>query len=109
VGADGLLCGFLGVNFPDVEAHVHGGGTDAEVAEWIFARGSRRGRTQAFGWNEFSRKIGWNDRVTAYLARQMPHRAGQTWQPPSFALIDLTEGRIPPGSVNAPAFGSAET
>lgn len=97
IGADGMLCGFLGVKFSDVDTRVREGGADAEVAEWIFARGIRPSRTQAFIWNEFSRKIGWNDRVSAYLAQQMAelgieHSAACT----SFAVIEITEGRVPP-------------
>lgn len=97
VGLDGQLCGFLGVAFADLEARVAQGGTDAELAEWLFAHGLRPNRTQAHIWNEHSRKLGWNDRVTPYLEKiktepglQFP--AART----SFELIDLSEGREPP-------------
>lgn len=97
VGLDGQLCGFLGVKFEEVAARVQEGGTDAEIAEWIFARGLRPNRTQALVWNEHSRKLGWNDRVTAYLQNQkkeagMERLAANT----SFDLIELSEGREPP-------------
>jgi hypothetical protein len=96
VGADGLLCGFLGVKFQDVEARVRAGGTDAEIAEVVLASGLRPNRTQAFIWNEFSRKIGWNDRVTAYLHKQKTE-AGLAEHPActSFEVIELSEGRAP--------------
>ena len=67
VGLDGQLCGFLNVKFADVEAKVLAGVLDAEIAEWIFAIGFRPNRSQANVWNEHSRKLGWNDRLTSYF------------------------------------------
>lgn len=68
-GLDGILCGFLNVKFEDIEARVTQGGPDAEIAEWIFARGLRPSKTQAVVWNEYIRKLGWNDRGSAVLAK----------------------------------------
>ena len=98
IGLDGQLCGFLAVKFEDVEARVQEGGTDAEIAEWIFARGLRPNRTQAFVWNEHSRKLGWNDRVSAFLAKvkQEDGQADRTDVVTSFDGIELREGRLPP-------------
>jgi len=97
IGLDGQLCGFLGVDHADVEARVREGGTDEEIAEWIFARGLRPNRMQALVWNEHARKIGWNDRVTAYLAgiRREPQWAHVTAET-SFDFIEQSEGREPP-------------
>lgn len=97
VGLDGQLCGMLNVDFKAVEARVREGGTDAEIAEWIFATGLRLNRTQTHIWNEHSRKLGWNDRVTAYL-RNLKKEAGLESAPEntSFDLIEITEGRTPP-------------
>ena len=97
IGLDGQLCGFLNVKFADVEAKVSAGGSDAEIAEWIFSTGLRPNRSQAFIWNEHSRKLGWNDRVSAYLAgiRAEPgceHITAAT----SFDLIEQSEEREPP-------------
>jgi hypothetical protein len=94
VGLDGQLCGFLGVKFPDVEQRVAEGGSDAEIAEWIFAHGLRPNRVQAHIWNEYSRKLGWNDRVTEYLNKQKAEAGiGDSPQLTSFDLIEVTEGR----------------
>lgn len=94
VGLDGTLCSFLGVAFADVEARVQAGGTDAELAEWVFARGLRPNRTQALVWNEFTRKLGWNDRITPYLKKQI---AEEGLDPAvvrtSIDFIEVTEGR----------------
>lgn len=97
LGLDGQLCGFLNVKFEEVEARVREGGSDDEMAEWIFARGLRPNRMQAMVWNEHSRKLGWNDRVSAYLQKLKadggaPDVAACT----SFDLIELSEGRTPP-------------
>lgn len=96
VGLDGQLCGFLGVKFEDVEARVREGGTDAEIAEWIFARGLRPNRTQALVWNEHSRKLGWNDRISSFLAKlkQEEGFAHRTDVVTSFDGIELREGRL---------------
>ena len=97
IGLDGHLCGFLNVKFADLELRMKEGGTDAEIAEWIFARGLRPNRMQAQVWNECSRKFGWNDRVTAYL-QAIKEEKGLNTSPhcTSFDLIELTEEREPP-------------
>ncbi len=97
VGLDGQLCGFLNVKFEDVEARVREGGTDAEIVEWIFARGLRPNRTQTMVWNEHARKLGWNDRIAPYL-RQLKAEAGfaHVTANTSFDLIELSEDRVPP-------------
>jgi hypothetical protein len=97
IGLDGQLCGFLNVKFEEVEAKVRAGLTDAAVAEWIFTTGLRPNRMQIHVWNEHSRKIGWNDRVSAYSAkvRQEPgweHITATT----SFDMIEQSEEREPP-------------
>ncbi len=97
VGLDGNLCGFLNVKFADVEAQVRAGRSDAEVAEWIFATGLRPTRVQVQVWNEFIRKLGWNDRVSGFIAKAKAE-ADMTGHPActTFELIDLGEEREPP-------------
>jgi hypothetical protein len=97
VGLDGQLCGFLNVKFEDVAARVAAGGTDEELAEGIFAQGLRPTKVQAHVWNEFVRKLGWNDRLSSFVAKikaemgQAEHAACTT-----FELIELSEERTPP-------------
>jgi hypothetical protein len=97
IGLDGQLCGFLGVKFEEVEAKVKAGAGEAEVAEWIFSTGLRPNRMQTHVWNEHSRKIGWNDRVTTYAAA-IKREAG--WEHitalTSFDIIEQSEEREPP-------------
>lgn len=97
VGLDGQLCGFIGVAFADLEVRVREGGSDEAVAEWAFAHGLRPNRIQTLVWNEHSRKLGWNDRVTVYLQNikkeeNLEHLTACT----SFDMIELTEDRVPP-------------
>lgn len=94
IGLDGQLCGFLNVKFEDVETRIKEGGSDADIAEWIFARGLRPNRMQTLVWNECSRKLGWNDRVTAYL-EVIKEESGLTHLPHCTAF-DLIEEREPP-------------
>jgi hypothetical protein len=97
VGLDGNLCGFLGVKFEEIEARVGQGGTDEEIAEWVFAHGLRPNRTQAQVWNEFSRKMGWNDRISSFVAK-VKAEVGLGAHPActTFELIELSEDRQPP-------------
>lgn len=69
MGLDGHLYSFLGSEFKDLEERIAQGGTDEEIAEWIFARGLRPNRMQTRIWNECSRKFGWNDFITKYLEK----------------------------------------
>jgi hypothetical protein len=96
-GLDGILCGFLNVKFEDIEARVAQGGADAEIAEWIFSHGLRPGRTQAVVWNEYIRKLGWNDRGTAVLIKAKVE-GGYTDRHDAqtiFDLIEVSEDRPP--------------
>lgn len=97
IGLDGQLCGFLSVKFEEVVAKVQAGLADADVAEWIFSTGLRPTSVQAHVWNEHSRKIGWNDRVGAYLAKiRSEPGAGNITATTSFDMIEQSEDREPP-------------
>lgn len=97
VGLDGMLCGFLNVRFEAVETRVKEGMTDEQIAEWIFSHGLRPNRLQTQVWNECSRKFGWNDRVSGFVAK-VKEESGFGASPicTSFDLIELREGREPP-------------
>lgn len=96
-GLDGHLCGFLGIDFEALCARVAQGGTDEEVAEWCFQNGLRPNGTQTRVWNEFARKMGWNDRASAFIASireedGVPERVDLMT---AFDAIDFREGRLP--------------
>ncbi len=96
-GLDGHLCGFLAVDFEALCARVAEGGTDEELAEWCFQNGLRPNGTQARVWNEFARKMGWNDRASAFVAsvRAEDGASGRADLVTAFDQIDFREGRAP--------------
>ena len=95
IGLDGHLCGFLGLDFDAVCARVRQGGTDEEIAEWCFQQGMRPNSVQRRVWNEFARKVGWNDRVSRFLHKVKIEdgTTDRTDLVTSFDLIDHREGR----------------
>jgi hypothetical protein len=97
-GLDGLLCGFLGVAFAEIEARVRQGGTDGELAEWIFTRGLRPNRGQTQAWNEYIRKLGWKDRGATVVAKVKADMGLQDRRDIQtiFDGIEALEDRLPP-------------
>ena len=95
VGLDGQLCGFLGIGFDALCERVRQGGSDEEIAEWCFAQGLRPNKVQKRIWNEFARKLGWNDYASGFVAkvRDEDGMADRAEIVTSFDLIDLREGR----------------
>jgi gluconokinase len=72
------------------------GGTDEEILEWCYARGTRLNRAQVHIWNEFARKLGWNDRVAQFLSKVKAEdgNAAETADlTTAFHLMDYREGR----------------
>jgi hypothetical protein len=65
--ADGFCCGFLRVNYSELTARVLEGGTDWEILQWCFEKGRKLDAIDLMIWNEFARKLGWNDRATPFL------------------------------------------
>ena len=64
-----MLCGMLGIAHADLIERMRGGGKDEEILEWCYTRGIRLNRAQVHIWNEFARKLGWNDRVAGFLSK----------------------------------------
>src|SRR5947207_253595 len=91
-----MLCGMLGVGHADLIERMRAGGTDEEVLEWCCARGTRLNRAQMHIWNEFARKLGWNDRVAQFIAK-VKAEDGTTAEAAdlltAFELMDYREGR----------------
>src|SRR6187402_516431 len=58
VGLDGTLCGVLGIEHADLIERVSAGGTDEEILEWCYTRGTRLNAVQKRVWNEYARKLG---------------------------------------------------
>ena len=71
MGMDGFLCAFLHVDYAELRSRVLEGGTDEEILQWCYERGGRPkpNRIERMIWNEFVRKLGWNDRATPLLEK----------------------------------------
>jgi Domain of unknown function (DUF5069) len=96
VGLDGMLCGMLGITHADLIERMRDGGNDEELLEWCYARGIRLNRAQVHIWNEFARKLGWNDRVAQFLAAVKAEDGTATETTDlstAFELMDYREGR----------------
>ena len=68
-GADGACVKYLGVSYADVKTRVLEGGPDEDILRWCYAKGHEPGPLDVLIWNEFLRKLGWNDFLSATLAR----------------------------------------
>jgi hypothetical protein len=95
-GLDGMLCGMLGVAHADLIERMRCDGSDEEILEWCYARGTRLNRAQVHIWNEFARKVGWNDRVAQFLSKVKAEddtTAEAADLSTAFELMDYREGR----------------
>jgi hypothetical protein len=104
VGLDGTLCGVLGIEHSDLIERVSAGGTDEEILEWCHARGTRLNAVQKRVWNEYARKLGWNDRASAFIekVRAEDGSAAETGcLHTAFELMDHREGRTAPAGGGA--------
>lgn len=69
-GLDGRCTGYLRVDYADLAARVQVGGEDEEILRWCYEAGRELDKGDIFVWNEFMRKLGWNDPVTETLMRR---------------------------------------
>jgi len=96
-GFDARAVSFLDVNYDELAERVREGGSDEEILEWCYTRGTQPTDEEIEVWNEFMRKRGWNDKATPTLQKRLREggftdRADvQTF----FDYIDLDEGRDP--------------
>ena len=96
IGLDGMLCGMLCIAHADLIERMRDGGTDEEILEWCYARGIRLNHTQVHVWNEFARKLGWNDRVAQFLSKVKAEDGTSTETADlttAFEVMDYREGR----------------
>jgi gluconokinase len=95
-GFDGSCIKLLGVDYGDLVEEVKNGGADDQILRWCFERGRKPSEREIHVWNEFMRKLGWNDEVSETLKRRkreggLEDRADiQTM----FQFIDADEGRV---------------
>ena len=88
---------FLRVDYDELVKRVNQGGTDEKILEWCFTTGRKPFEHDIYFWNEFMRKLGWDDEVSEMVARRKAE-AGMTDRSDiqtSFQFIDADEGRLP--------------
>ena len=96
-GFDEKCVRFLRIGYNELVERVKQGGTDEEILEWCFAAGRKPTEDDIHVWNEFMRKVGWNDEVSKIVARRK-EEAGMRDRSDiqtSFDFIDADEGRLP--------------
>ncbi len=95
VALDGRCCDYLQVVYADVVKHTLAGELDESIFDWCNANGRKLSEVDLFIWNEYARKIGWNDArseaLRAYKAESgLSHRDDiQTM----FDFMEADEGR----------------
>ena len=97
IANDATCCGFLHVSHADLTTRVLQGGTDEEIFEWCQEHGRRLNDTDKHVWNNFYKKMAWNDELTPRLASRkaesgLAHRDDIVTMP---HYIDVDEGRLP--------------
>lgn len=96
-GFDEKTVKFLRVGYDDLVARVKQGGSDEEILEWCFTVGRKPTEDDIHAWNEFMRKLGWNDEVSEIVARRKAEAgmADRSDIRTSFEFIDADEGHLP--------------
>jgi hypothetical protein len=96
-GFDGRGIAFLWIDYPALVEHVKAGGDDDEIIEWCFSRGRRPSEEEIEIWNDFMRKRGWRDEVSAKLMQRKAEGGFEKRDDiqTMFDYIDLDEGRDP--------------
>jgi gluconokinase len=69
-GFDKSCVQFLDVPYPEIVEHVKGGASDEETLAWCRAHGRPFSEQDAYVWNEFMRKRGWNDAASERLVQR---------------------------------------
>ena len=99
-GFDASCITFLRVDYNQLVERVKQGGTDEEILQWCFVIGRRPTDDETYVWNEFMRKRGWNDELSATLKRRKKEAgmAGRSEIQTMFTFIDADEGRLSVGN-----------
>jgi Domain of unknown function (DUF5069) len=69
-GLDGRCAGYLRMDYADLIARVLVGGNDEEILRWCYEAGRELSEGDIFIWNEYLRKVGWNDGTSEILTRR---------------------------------------
>jgi gluconokinase len=69
-GLDGRCVNFLRVDYADLVSHTLQGGSDEDILRWCFEAGREPNEGDLFVWNQFLKKVGWQDGVSEILVRR---------------------------------------
>lgn len=69
-GFDGRCADFLRVKYENLVARTLQGGSDEEILKWCFETGRELNEGDIFIWNNYLKKVGWQDGVSEILARR---------------------------------------
>jgi GH35 family endo-1,4-beta-xylanase len=58
------------VYYGDLVDRIELGGTDEEILKWCFETGRELNEGDIFIWNQYLKKVGWNDGTTETLIRR---------------------------------------
>lgn len=94
-GFDEYCTAFLRIPYAQLVERTLQGGTDEELLAWCYEHGRHPNELEIFAWNEFMRKRGWDDDVTATLARRKAEAGfnDRSEIRTMFDFIDADEGR----------------
>jgi hypothetical protein len=94
-GFDQRAVNFLGVEYADLKTRVLEGGSDDEVLEWCFQKGTRPTEEQIQVWNGYMFKRGWRDDLSDRLANRKKEGGLENRDDiqTMFNYIDADEGR----------------
>jgi hypothetical protein len=87
---------FLGVNYELLVSYVNEGLTDQAILQSCFGMGHRRSGGEIHMWNEFMRKRGWNDELSATLENEKKKHAmlSRSEIQTVFQFMDAESGRL---------------
>ena len=96
-GSDGACVEVPHVGYDDLKGRVLQGGTDEESLDWCQQRGRPLNGTDKLVWNYYTTKLGWNDHLSAILAkRKADGGLGDRDDIQTIThYIDVDEGRLP--------------
>lgn len=97
-GSDAACTGFLHVSYDELKARVLQGGSDEDLLRWCEEKGGRAlNDTDKLVWNCYVTKLGWNDHITAILAKRKAEGGlgGRDDIQTITHYIDVDEGRKP--------------
>lgn len=69
-GLDGRCVNFLRVDYTDLVSRTLQGGSNEEILRWCFSNGREPDEGDIFVWNQFLKKVGWQDGVSEILVRR---------------------------------------